>query len=220
MRCLLVDDHRLVGQAIGGLLREVCDLRSLVICGTVAEALSLMQQQPPDLLLLDVNLPGEAWQDAVDALRRLNPVGRVIMVTGMSDSFTPPADLEPLLLAVVDKARAWSELVEVVQTWKQERLGVGPQPKELAQLPMACLSPRERRVFAAIGKGLLNKEIAQQLKLTVSTVETYRKTMSAKLGISGAELVRASVLHRCCHPGTLLNEHEAPCSTSTGKGEL
>lgn len=207
MRCLLVDDHRLVGQAIGGLLREVCELRSLLICGTVAEALPQMQQLPPDLLLLDVNLPGEAWQDAVEALRRLNPDGRVIMITGMSDQFTPPADLQPLLLAVVDKARAWSDLVEVVQSWKRQRLGEVPQPKELAQLPLDCLSPRERRVFAAIGKGLLNKEIAQQLQLTVSTVETYRKTMSAKLGISGAELVRASVLHRCCQAGTPLNEH-------------
>lgn len=207
LRCLLVDDHRLVGQAIGGLLREVCELRSLLICGTVAEALPQMQQLPPDLLLLDVNLPGEAWQDAVEALRRLNPDGRVIMITGMSDQFTPPADLQPLLLAVVDKARAWSDLVEVVQSWKRQRLGEVPQPKELAQLPLDCLSPRERRVFAAIGKGLLNKEIAQQLQLTVSTVETYRKTMSAKLGISGAELVRASVLHRCCQAGTPLNEH-------------
>ena len=207
MRCLLVDDHRLVGQAIGGLLREVCDLRSLLICGTVAEALPQMQQLPPDLLLLDVNLPGEAWQDAAEALRRLNPDGRVIMITGMSDQFTPPADLQPLLLAVVDKARAWSDLVEVVQSWKRQRLGEVPHPKELAQLPLDCLSPRERRVFAAIGKGLLNKEIAQQLQLTVSTVETYRKTMSAKLGISGAELVRASVLHRCCQAGTSLNEH-------------
>jgi|APCry1669188879_1035177.scaffolds.fasta_scaffold17051_3 hypothetical protein len=201
MRCLLVDDHRLVGQAIGGLLREVCNLSTVVICSSVAEALMHMRQMPPDLLLLDVNLPGELWQDAVVALRRLNPEGRVIMITGMSEQFLPPPGLQSVLLSVVDKGRAWSELVEVVNAWKQECANGTPQPRELALLPLDRLSPRELRVFEALGKGLLNKEIARDLHLTVATVETYRKTMSAKLGISGAELVRASVLYRCCNSG-------------------
>lgn len=199
MRCLLVDDHRLVGQAIGGLLREVCNFASVVVCSSVEEALMQMRQAPPDLLLLDVHLPGESWQDAAVAMRRLNPAGRLIMITGMSDQFLPPPELEPMLLGVVDKARAWSDLVGVVNDWKQAQPGEQQRQKEMARLPLDQLSPRELRVFEALGKGLLNKEIAKELQLTVATVETYRKTMSAKLGISGAELVRASVLYRCCH---------------------
>jgi len=206
MRCLLVDDHKLVGQAIGGLLREVCNLNSVVVCASVAEALVEMRQSPPDLLLLDVNLPGEFWQDAVLMMQRLNPAGRVIMITGMSQQFLPPPELQSVLLAVVDKGRAWVDLVQVVNDWKQSQPSEMKVAKEMALLPLDRLSPRELRVFVALGKGLLNKEIARELNLTVATVETYRKSMSAKLGISGAELVRASVLYRCCHPGTGLSD--------------
>lgn len=206
MRCLLVDDHRLVGQAIGGLLREVCNFSSVVVCSSVAEALTQMRQTPPDLLLLDVHLPGEFWQDAAVVMRQVNPAGRLIMITGMSDHFLPPPELEPILLGVVDKARAWSDLVGVVNAWKQTQPGEFQRQKEMARLPLDQLSPRELRVFDALGKGLLNKEIAKELHLTVATVETYRKTMSAKLGISGAELVRASVLYRCCNSGGSLSD--------------
>ncbi|MEB3331538.1 MAG: response regulator transcription factor [Synechococcaceae cyanobacterium] len=201
MQCFLVDDHRMVAQAIGGLLCEVCNLEAITVCGSVAEALPRMEQSPPDLLLLDVHLPGESWQDAAEEMQRLNPSGRLIIITGMSDQFLVPAHLQPMLLAVVDKGRAWSDLVTVVNAWKQELPRDRQQQKEMALLPFEHLSPRELRVFDALGKGLLNKEIARELGLTISTVETYRKSMSAKLGISGAELVRASVLYRCCQSG-------------------
>jgi DNA-binding NarL/FixJ family response regulator len=60
-------------------------------------------------------------------------------------------------------------------------------------------------VFHAVGKGRQNKEIAKQMALCVNTVETYRKTISAKLGLSGAELVRAAALHRCTNPPPLIS---------------
>ena len=59
------------------------------------------------------------------------------------------------------------------------------------------LAPRELKVFSSLGKGMQNKEIAKSLGICVNTVETYRKTISAKLGLSGVELVRVAVLQRC-----------------------
>jgi DNA-binding NarL/FixJ family response regulator len=61
----------------------------------------------------------------------------------------------------------------------------------------AMLSPREQRVFLCLGQGLLNREVATALGLSVGTVESYRKAICSKLGISGSELVRLAVLHRC-----------------------
>ncbi len=58
------------------------------------------------------------------------------------------------------------------------------------------LTPREQRLLRELGCGLLNKEIAARLDLSVATVETYRKGVAAKLGISGAELVRLATLYR------------------------
>ena len=75
---------------------------------------------------------------------------------------------------------------------------------------MDQLAPRELRVFQALGLGLLNKEIGQSLGLSVNTVETYRKHISAKLSLSGAELIRAATLHRCTTPLSRLgNGHPA-----------
>jgi len=61
--CLVVDDHQLVAQAVGGLLSEQCGLKLVGVCCSVQEALAVMEQAPPDLLLLDLNLPEERWQD-------------------------------------------------------------------------------------------------------------------------------------------------------------
>ena len=61
---------------------------------------------------------------------------------------------------------------------------------------IGLLQPREQRLLRELGCGLLNKEIAARLELSVATVETYRKQVAAKLGISGAELVRLATLYR------------------------
>lgn len=210
MRCLIVDDHQLVAQAVGGLLAEVCRFSQLDLCCSVAEAVPVIEQTPPDLLVLDVVLPGEHWRDASNALQRSNPDGRLIFLTGAAAGFRPPEEIAPITLAVVEKSRSWEELVELVQRWSQSR---SPIPASLQQLaaPVVLdrLSPRELRVFEALGRGLLNKEIARLLGLTPTTVETYRKSICALLGMSGAELVRAAVLHRCCNPGTALSDRPA-----------
>lgn len=77
---------------------------------------------------------------------------------------------------------------------------MGPAP---AALPLNKLTPREQRVFQAIGKGLLNKQIAQSLKLSLTTVESYRKAICAKLNLSGPALVRAAVLQRLVSIGVM-----------------
>jgi DNA-binding NarL/FixJ family response regulator len=102
-------------------------------------------------------------------------------------------------IGVVNKAQAWDELLAVVQRWWKGREDTHPEllPGCNQQLSaIYLLSPREQRVLRELGCGLLNKEIALRLDLSVSTVESYRKSMAGKLGVSGAELVRLATLHR------------------------
>lgn len=190
-RCLVVDDHRLVAQAIGGLLSEICGLQLQAVCTSVREAIETIRLSCPDLMILDLHLPGEDWRDVATLFVELNPRGSIVFLTGMSAEFVPPAGLEPQVLAVVDKARAWQDLASVIHGWLADR---SETPTEL---PLEQLTPRELRVFLCLGRGLLNKEIAHELGLSVPTIETYRKNLSQKLGISGPELVRAAALHRC-----------------------
>jgi DNA-binding NarL/FixJ family response regulator len=122
-----------------------------------------------------------------------------LFITAMASEFVPPADLQPFTIGVVDKAQAWDQLLAVVMPWKQSLCGGITAAMQGCELQLAAidrLTPREQRLVRELGCGLLNKEIAARLELSVATVETYRKSVAAKLGVSGAELVRLATLHR------------------------
>lgn len=197
MRALVVDDHLLLGQALGGLLTQLFPLDLQGVCGSVADALVLLAQDSPDLLILDVCLPGERWQDLAEPYLAGNSQGVLLFVTGHDASFEPPAKLGRQVLGVIHKSVAWADLIAVVTPWVQ-RNGARLETLHCSQrLSPDRLSPRELRVFEALCQGLLNREIAQHLGLSTATVDSYRKSICSKLGISGTELVRQAVIRRC-----------------------
>lgn len=200
MDVLLLDGHRMVGQVMAGLLAEVAGFEVLGVCTSVAEACALIHRSPPRLMVLDVDLAGESYRPVTELLLQLKPPPALLVVTALARGFRPPADLAPITIGVVDKADAWDQLLAVLRSWwvreqHQPHLpGCDRQLQAIAQLP-----PREQRLLQELGCGLLNKEIAQRLGLSVATVETYRKGVAAKLGVSGAELVRLATLYRCLY---------------------
>lgn len=199
MNVLVLDDHRMVAQAIAGVLSEVAGLTVLDVCTATAEACAVMRRSPPGLLVLDVELGGDSYRVAADLLRQLHPSGRLLFVTALAEHFTPPDDLAAITVAVVDKAQAWDQLLAVLnRCWQQQELSLPALSAACDQQlsAIARLQPREQRLLRELGCGLLNKEIAARLGLSVATVETYRKQVAAKLGISGAELVRLATLYR------------------------
>jgi len=202
MSVLIVDDHCMVAQSIAGVLTEVAGLEPLEFCTSVAEACARIHTSPPDLLVLDVELGKGSYREPALLLKQLNPNGRLLFVTALGGAFTPCNELQPICIGVVDKCSAWNELISAVQHWRnnQGRFGCTAQLEAVKRL-----SPREQRLLLELGRGLLNKEIAAALGLSLSTVESYRKSIAAKLGISGAELVRLATLYRC-----LRWEHQLP----------
>lgn len=203
LTCLVLDRHILVGKALGGLLAEHCGLELVAVFSSVAQALVFIGNSPPDLLLLDVHCTGEhgeTWIDAALALKRANPAGRLILITDVSDAINPSEEIEGMLLGIVDKRHDWDDLVRMVTRLQELSTRRSHMSNPKWRLQMDTLSPREVRVFHALGLGLLNKEIALSLGLSLQTVETYRKHISAKLSLSGSELIRAATLHRCTNP--------------------
>ncbi len=199
MGVVVLDDHRMVGQAIAGVLSEVAGLNVTGVCVSVQEVVALIQNDPPHLLVLDVELGGACYRDAVDPLLQRRPEAELLFITAIASEFVPPADLQSFTIGVVDKAQAWDQLLAVLMPWKQGLCGGITAAMQGCELQLAAidrLSPREQRLVRELGCGLLNKEIATRLQLSVATVETYRKSVAAKLGVSGAELVRLATLHR------------------------
>lgn len=202
MRVLIVDDHLMLAQAVGGLISQLCMLELQGVCGSAAQAMALIKADCPDLLILDLVLPGEDWElVAKEYLRRCNVSG-LILLSGMAETIALPDWCQQAACAVIDKCQPWSVLLTAVQQWiRSAEHGY----KSSAAMPLqglGRLSPREMRLFAFLGQGMLNREIAQQLELSLATVESYRKNICAKLGISGSELVRQAVLHRCLPTAT------------------
>lgn len=199
MGVVVLDVHRMVGQAIAGVISEVAGLDVMGVCTSLEEAQRLIHCHPPRLLVLDVALRDESYRAVADLLLRLRPEAELLFITAMAAAFTPPADLARCTMGVVDKASALDELIAVVLAWKDRcqttvRTHLPSCQEQLNAIQR--LSPRQRRVVQALGCGLLNKEIAARLGLSVATVETYRKNVAAKLGVSGAELVRLATIYR------------------------
>jgi DNA-binding NarL/FixJ family response regulator len=213
LTCLVLDRNILVGKAVGGLLAEHCGLDLVGVFSSLAQALIFIENSPPDLLLLDVHCAGEhgeTWIDAALALKHANPAGRLILITDVSDELIPPAEIETMLLGIVDKRHDWDDLVRMVTRLQELSARRSHMSNPKWRLQMETLSPRELRVFHALGLGLLNKEIAQSLGLSLQTVETYRKHISAKLSLSGSELIRAATLHRCTNPVAASDDQPPP----------
>jgi DNA-binding NarL/FixJ family response regulator len=118
MNVIVLDDHRMVAQSIAALLSELGGLTMSGVCSTVRDASALIEEQPPDLLVLDVDLGGDDDRDAAQLLHRLAPDAHVLFVTALGDKFQPPAELRAFAIGVVDKTKAWEQLLNSLQVWQ------------------------------------------------------------------------------------------------------
>jgi len=179
LRCLIVEDQVMFLELLQRLLDGLPGLEVIATAGTVTTAIAACRLHRPDLLILDLNLPDGDGLLVLDSLAQWCPQARAVVLSAQAAGFVCPEPLLPLLLGVVDKSATFETLIAVIR----ELL---PQSAPLA-LPL--LTPAQRRIYELIGAGLSNKQMAQQLGLSVATVETHRKAIARRLGLSGAELV-------------------------------
>ena len=184
LHCLIVEDQVMFQQLLRSMLEALPGLEVRATATRQAEAIELCSgDDPPDLLILDLALPDGDGLAVAQALAQRRPDAQVVVLSGQASSFVCPAALQPMICGVVDKTAAFSQLQAVLERCLPNR----PE----------SLTPRQREIYGLIGQGLSNKEIARIASLSVSTVESHRKAIARKLGVSGAELVRqASLLGR------------------------
>jgi DNA-binding NarL/FixJ family response regulator len=208
LRCVVVEDQVMFLQLLVAMLRGHEGLDVVGTALTVAEGRAVCRQQRPDVLILDLALPDGRGLEVAEALRDVAPAARVIILSGEASSFVCPASLQPMLHAVVDKTRAYGTLsLEIAELVRQRRAAAamadGVVLVEEAAPAARRLTQREEEIFALIGRGQSNREIAAQLHLSQRTVETHRKNIVAKLGVSGPELVRMAALQLTPQAGGL-----------------
>jgi two-component system, NarL family, response regulator NreC len=192
---VLADDHTVVRQGLRMLLDAEPDMEVVAEAGNVADARRYVRGHHPEVLVLDLNMPGESSLEAIPQIRGESPNTAIVVLTMQDEPAFARRALGAGALAYVLKEAADDELVEAVrraaggETYLNPRLGarLAAEPTEG---PPDELSEREVEVLRLIALGHTNGEIASQLYLSVRTVETHRARIQQKLGLSTrAELV-------------------------------
>lgn len=210
MRCLLVSSRSLFSPMLAGLLAQMSGVE-MAVCGPdAAEAIARIEAWRPLLLLLDLN-----WDEpclcrpVAERLLQLRPEARLICLQAEHcscpdlDGFSHAG--RRALVEAPEGGWDWPQLVERI-TRLAARLCRQEPPRALPSLQrLQGLAPRERSVLHRLGEGLTSREIASDLGITLQTVETYRKNLATKLGVSGPQLLRLAVLCRCADPLALLS---------------
>lgn len=189
-RILLADDHPMIQTAIEALLRDT-GLEIVGMSGTVESTLREIDRLKPDLLLLDLQMPGGSGMDVLRHVRAGRSKLRVVLLTaGIDDSALLEAralKVDGIVLKNSDPAYLLDclERVRTGRSWTDPELA--DRARQLAQGSAGerpSLAPREFQVIGLVRRGLRNREIAKQLGVTEGTVKAYLHAIFEKLGVS------------------------------------
>jgi len=201
IRIVIADDHPVVRRGLRQLLEFEQGFEIVAEAGDVESARRYVRGHKPDVLVLDLNMPGGSALDAIPEIRASSPEVAIVVLTMQDDPAYARAALGAGALGYVLKEAADTELVQAVRAavagerYLNPRLGAkvaaAPPPG-----PPDGLSEREAEVLRMIALGHTNAQIAKALYLSVRTVETHRAHIQQKLRLSDrAELVRYALEH-------------------------
>lgn len=191
-KCLVVEDQVMFLELLLIALRGIPRLEVSRTARTFAEASRMIREERFDIAILDYMLPDGSGLDLARELGRTSPDTVVVMLTAHIQSLLPQQAIAEAgrIRAVVDKVGSLDSLRTEIEAFIRER-----DPRAQAEIhPEATLTRRELEIFKLVGEGLPNKQIAAQLFISQRTVESHRKTISRKMGMSGSELVRHAAL--------------------------
>jgi DNA-binding NarL/FixJ family response regulator len=204
IRLVIADDHELIREGIKKIVRPCVDLKIVGEAADLKQAIALITQVHPDVVILDLTLPDYDGLDGLAELRRHFPDLRVVILSMHPEERYALAALRAGALAYVSKSMASAELVDAVRraaaggTWLGPRVGMllAHEARPGFRPAHYSLTPREAEIVALIGSGLQIKQVAAELGISVSSVNTYRTRIFRKMGLStNAALIRYALQH-------------------------
>jgi DNA-binding NarL/FixJ family response regulator len=207
---LIVDDHALVREGLRGILDGQDDIRVVGEAGDSAATLAMVSRHRPDVVLLDIEIPGDEVVTTVRRIRQCSPASRVIILS----MYEGPQLIQALLTAGIRgylvKSTHWQELVAAIRAVcaDDDRVVLGVSRDSLRytrqELGAGTLSPREREVLQLVGEALSNSQIAARLSLTEATVKRHLRNVFVKLGaVSRIDAVNKAAEWQTRRPATL-----------------
>jgi len=197
IRVLIADDHAIVRSGIRLLLEHQDDIQVVGEAAHAADAERLARSSDPHVVLLDWSMPGPGGARTIGAIREHAPRARVIVVTMHEGDAYVRSALDAGASGYVVKHVDGTALVAAIRAVHGGRILVHVSRSAVdspVPAPSVALSAREREVLLLLAQGHSNRAAAEQLGLSVKTVETYRTRLGSKLGLrTRAELFRYAV---------------------------
>jgi two-component system, NarL family, response regulator NreC len=201
VRIVLADDHSVVRTGLRFLLDAEAGFEVVAEAGSAEDAARYVRGHHPDVLILDLNMPGGSGLELIPRMREEAPDTRIVVLTMQRDPAYARQALSAGAVGYVLKDAADGELVLAVRLAASGQTYLNPQlGARLASQPVDArpgdLSERELEILRLIALGHTNPEIAGQLFLSIRTIEAHRSHIHQKLTLtSRAELVRFALEH-------------------------
>ena len=204
IRVIIADDHGIVRGGIRRLLEDHEDIQVVAEASDGHEAIERVLETDPDVILLDISMPGMDGLDVTKQLKAIDPRVRILILTMHAEEQYAPRLIKAGAMGYVTKHAAPEDLVKAINAVHAGRRFISPtlaenmawrylgDEKNLS--PVECLSDRELQVLNLLAKGNSNQEVADFLHLSVKTIDTYRARVLEKLNLrNNAELTLFAV---------------------------
>lgn len=205
IKVLIVDDHALVRMGIRRLLDDLPDMQVVGEAENGELALALVKTHLPDVVLLDMKMPGIDGWEVTRRLKKSHPNIKVIAVTAMSSDLLPSRILQLGAMGYLTKESGVDEMANAIRkVFAGDRYLSAKVAQEMAisslddsnESLFACLTEREMQVMLMITKGLNMQDMIERLFLSAKTINGYRYRMFDKLGVKNdVELTFLAIKH-------------------------
>ncbi|MGO8946127.1 MAG: response regulator [Ktedonobacterales bacterium] len=216
IRILIADDHPIVRRGIGYTLSSLDDLEVVGQASTGEEAVALSRELHPDVVLMDLMMPGEGGLAAIRSLHQEFPEIQIIALTSFREGNLVEESLVAGAIGYLLKDVAEDELVKAIRLAHQGVPTLAPAAgqalvKMVSSGPPALghdLTEREQQVLTLMAQGLSNQQIADQLVITPATVKFHARSIRSKLGTaSRTETVVLALQHHLVSPNSQAARH-------------
>lgn len=184
IKIFITDDHYMIVEGIRSLLQYEKNIEWMGHAMSAASCLSFLQRQQPDVILLDINLPDKSGIDLCKELKTKYPLIHILGLSSFNQLSFIQKMIENGASGYVLKNATRAELTEAIEAVMQGHtflsMDVSATIRRNEDLKIPVITRREKEVLALIAEGLTNHEIAEKLFISITTVDSHRKSLLAK----------------------------------------